>query len=260
VSRSADHRDEQEPVVVRDRRRIDPLTGEVRTPPGADAPGGAGPAGASGGPSGQHRGAHATATGETATEETEVEVDTREGTEQVVTDPAEQKLVELSTQLDERTADLQRVSAEYANYRRRVDRDREVVSVNARAQLAGQLLTVLDDIDRANAHGDLTGAFKAVADKLVNVAKGVGLESFGVEGDPFDPAVHEAVAHETSAEVDGPTVTVVMRQGYKIGERVLRPAMVAVTDRDPSAPPASAPGAESSVDSTAPEQGNDGKS
>ena len=157
--------------------------------------------------------------------------------EQVVSDPAEQKLAEVSAQLDERTADLQRVSAEYANYRRRVDRDREAVSVNARAQVAGQLLTVLDDIDRAAAHGDLTGAFKAVADKLVNVAKGVGLEPFGLEGDPFDPAVHEAVQHSTSDDVAGPTVSLVMRQGYKIGERVLRPAMVAVTDRDPSAPP-----------------------
>ena len=206
-------RDEQERVVVRDKRRIDPLTG------------GAGPAGASAGPS----------DGNSATDETEVGVDARDGAEQVVSDPAEQKLAELSAQLDERTTDLQRVSAEYANYRRRVDRDREAVSVNARAQVAGQLLVVLDDIDRAAAHGDLTGAFKAVADKLVNVAKGVGLESFGVEGDPFDPAVHEAVQHDTSAEVDGPTVTVVMRQGYKIGERVLRPAMVAVTDRDPGA-------------------------
>ena len=142
----SDNRDEQqqERVVVRDRRRIDPLTGEVRTPPGAYAPGGAGPAGPAG-----------------TTDETEVAVDPRDGTEQVVSDPAEQKLVELSAQLDERTSDLQRVSAEYANYRRRVDRDREAVSVNARAQVAGQLLTVLDDIDRAAAHGDLTGAFKA---------------------------------------------------------------------------------------------------
>ena len=231
TERHSDDRDEQqERVVVRDRRRIDPRTGQVRTPADVDPPAGAAPGGATGGRPGDGSG----------TDETEVRVEPGNGTEQAVTDPAEQKLVELSAQLDERTADLQRVSAEYANYRRRVDRDRETVAVNARAQVAGQLLTVLDDIDRAAAHGDLTGAFKAVADKVVNVAKGVGLESFGAEGDPFDPAVHEAVQHETSAEVDGPTVTVVMRQGYKIGERVLRPAMVAVTDRDPGAP---APGA-----------------
>jgi len=219
--RGTDGRDEQERVVVRDRRRIDPLTGEVRTPPGdvSASPGGPGPAAGVSDEKG--------AGGDTVDAEFA----------EVVSDPADQKLAELSAQLDERTTDLQRVSAEYANYRRRVDRDREAVSVNARAQLAGQLLVVLDDIDRAAAHGDLTGAFKAVADKLVNVAKGVGLESFGVEGDPFDPAVHEAVQHETSADVAGPVVSVVMRQGYRIGERVLRPAMVAVTDRDPNAPP-----------------------
>jgi molecular chaperone GrpE len=213
--------EQQERVVVRDRRRIDPLTGEVRTPPGdvSASPGGAGPAdGASDGKG---------AGGDTVDAEFS----------EVVSDPVEAKLAELSDQLDERTNDLQRVSAEYANYRRRVDRDREAVSVNARAQVAGQLLVVLDDIERAAAHGDLTGAFKAVADKLVNVAKGVGLEPFGLEGDPFDPAVHEAVQHSTSEDVAGPTVSVVMRQGYRIGERVLRPAMVAVTDRDPNAPP-----------------------
>lgn len=235
TERRTDPDEQQERVVVRDRRRIDPRTGQVRAPADVDPPAGA--------------------TSASSADETEVVVDAGNGTEQVVTDPAEQKLVELSAQLDERTADLQRVSAEYANYRRRVDRDREAVSVNARAQVAGQLLTVLDDIDRAGAHGDLTGAFKAVADKVVNVAKGVGLESFGVEGDPFDPAVHEAVQHDTSAEVDGPTVTVVMRQGYKIGERVLRPAMVAVTDRDPSAPPAPAASGEG-----APEAGSENES
>jgi molecular chaperone GrpE len=236
--RRTDDRDgHQERVVVRDRRRIDPLTGEVRNPADVDPPAGAAPAA-------------------NGTDETEVVVDPGSSTEQVVTDPAEQKLVELSAQLDERTTDLQRVSAEYANYRRRVDRDREAVSVNARVQVAGQLLTVLDDIDRAAAHGDLTGAFKAVADKIVNVGKGVGLESFGVEGDPFDPAVHEAVQHDSSAEVDGPTVTVVMRQGYKIGGRVLRPAMVAVTDRDPSAPPV-APSPAPPGEGTAPGQGHE---
>ncbi|MGI8816283.1 MAG: nucleotide exchange factor GrpE [Pseudonocardia sp.] len=218
------HNDEQpERVVVRDRRRIDPLTGQVRTPTGGDTPAGAGRAdtpGAAGSPDDKEVG------------DNTVDADFSE----LAIDPAEQKLAELSAQLDERTADLQRVSAEYANYRRRVDRDRELVAVNARAQVAAQLLTVLDDVDRAAAHGDLTGAFKAVADKLVNVAKGVGLEPFGAEGEPFDPAVHEAVQHTTSADVDGPTVSIVMRQGYRIGERVLRPAMVAVTDRDAEAP------------------------
>ncbi|WP_245645404.1 nucleotide exchange factor GrpE [Pseudonocardia acaciae] len=193
---------------MRDRRRIDPLTGEVRKP--ESAPADSGP----GGPPGA------------------APVEPPAGA-----DPAaETKLAELAAQLDERTADLQRVSAEYANYRRRVDRDREAITVAARAKVVGELLTVLDDLDRADAHGDLTGAFKAVADKLANALKGVGLEPFGTTGDPFDPAVHEAVQHATSPEVAGPTVTMVLRKGYRLGERVLRPAMVMVTDREPDAP------------------------
>ena len=103
---------------------------------------------------------------------------------------------ELAAQVAERTADLQRVSAEYANYRRRVDRDRESVLVSARVQFVSELLTVLDDLERADAHGDLTGPFKAVADKLIAVVQKLGLESFGLEGEPFDPSVHEAVQHD----------------------------------------------------------------
>jgi molecular chaperone GrpE len=194
-----------ERVVVRDRRRIDPVTGEVRTPAGASA--GAGPAAAT----------------DQATDQT---------AEQVA-GPDAVAAAELAAQVAERTADLQRVSAEYANYRRRVDRDRESVLVGARVQFVSELLTVLDDLDRAEAHGDLTGPFKAVADKLVAVTQKLGLEAFGLEGEPFDPSVHEAVQHEPSA-VDGPTVTVVsavLRRGYRIADRVLRPAMVTVADR-----------------------------
>ncbi|HEX4361420.1 MAG TPA: nucleotide exchange factor GrpE [Pseudonocardia sp.] len=205
---------EPERVVVRDRRRIDPLTGEVR-PPEGEQPAGAGPAGA-GQPGPAAPGANQ------------------------APDPAEEKLAELSAQLDERTADLQRVSAEYANYRRRVDRDREAITVAAKAQVAGELLTVLDDVVRAEAHGDLTGAFKSVADKLVGALQKIGLTPFGAEGDEFDPSVHEAVQHSTSHDVAGPTVTTVLRPGYKLGDRLLRPAMVAVTDRDPDAGPAPA--------------------
>ena len=136
----------------------------------------------------------------------------------------------LRTELVERTGDLQRVSAEYANYRRRVDRDRQAVITLAKAQVVGELLTVLDDVERAAEHGDLSGAFKAVADKLVTALSAQGLQPFGAPGDAFDPGVHEAVQHDTSPEVAGPTVTVVLRRGYRLGERVLRPAMVAVTD------------------------------
>jgi molecular chaperone GrpE len=136
----------------------------------------------------------------------------------------------LRKQLDERTADLQRLTAEYANYRKRIDRDREAVVTNAKAQVITQLLPILDDVERAAAHGDLTGAFKSVADKLVNALEQAGLEPFGHEGEPFDPSVHEAVQHNTSPDVSGPTVTGVLRRGYKIGDKLTRAALVAVTD------------------------------
>jgi molecular chaperone GrpE len=189
-----------ERVVVRDRRRIDPVTGEVRAP--AEQSAGAGPD-APAQPVEQAAGADSVAA------------------------------AELASQVAERTADLQRVSAEFANYRRRVERDRESVLVGARVQFVSELLTVLDDLDRAEAHGDLTGPFKSVADKVVAVTQKLGLEPFGLEGEPFDPSVHEAVQHEAST-VDGPTVTVVsavLRRGYRIADRVLRPAMVTVADR-----------------------------
>jgi molecular chaperone GrpE len=147
---------------------------------------------------------------------------------------AEDPAAEFKAQLDERTADLQRLTAEYANYRKRVERDRELVISNAKAQVAGELLAVLDDVERAAAHGDLTGAFKAVADKLVGALQHTGLESFGHDGEPFDPSVHEAVQHNTSPDVAGPTVSAVLRRGYRFGDRVLRPALVAVTDFEAS--------------------------
>lgn len=205
-----DSEQEQEPVVIRDRRRIDPVTGEVRVPAGA------GPA------------------------EKEVPV-----SEAPVSD-VDTRLEELAAEVAERTADLQRVSAEYANYRRRVDRDRESVLVSTRVQFVAELLPVLDDLDRAEAHGDLTGAFKAVADKLVSVVGKQGLEAFGSDGELFDPSVHEAVQHDTS-DVAGPTVAVVssvLRRGYRIADRVLRPAMVTVTDEAAQDPTAQDPVAE----------------
>jgi len=136
--------------------------------------------------------------------------------------------------LEERTADLQRLQAEYANYRKRIDRDREVVITNAKASVATELLAVLDDIERAEQHGDLNGAFKSVADKLVATLQRAGLQPFGHDGEPFDPSVHEAVQHSTSPEVSGPTVTAVLRRGYKFGDRLVRAALVAVTDHEPA--------------------------
>ena len=206
---------EEPRVVVRDRRRIDPETGQVRQPAdGADDAPSADPAADS---------------GEGAIEGT-IEFPAEPAPADV--DPA----AELKKQLDERTADLQRLQAEYANYRKRVDRDRETVVSSAKAQVVTELLGVLDDIERADAHGDLTGAFKAVADKVSATLQRAGLEPFGHEGEPFDPAVHEAVQHTTSPDVDGPTVTGVLRRGYRFGDRVLRPAMVAVTDAESGAP------------------------
>ena len=158
------------------------------------------------------------------------------------------ELAMLRSQLEERTGDLQRITAEYTNYRRRVERDGQLVIATAKAEVAGELLTVLDDIERAEAHGDLSGAFKAVADKLVAGLTAHGLESFGATGDAFDPEVHEAVQHNTSSEVRGPTVTVVLRRGYRFGERVLRPAMVVVTDAEPDTSPFSEASGETSPD------------
>jgi molecular chaperone GrpE len=162
---------------------------------------------------------------------------------------------DLSRQLAERTEDLQRVTAEYANYRRRVDRDRQLVVDQAAERFATQLFPIVDDIERARDHGDLTGAFKVVADRVLGLLDGLGVEAFGKAGDPFDPALHEAVIHDTSAEVDVPTATTVLRQGFRRGDRVLRTAMVAVTD--PESPLAAAP-AESTTDGTAPAQPGEG--
>jgi molecular chaperone GrpE len=137
---------------------------------------------------------------------------------------------EVAAQLAERTEDLQRVTAEYANYRRRVDRDRSLAADQAAERFALQLFPIVDDIERARDHGDLTGAFKVVADRIVGLLEGLGVEAYGVAGDPFDPSLHEAVMHDTSAEVSVPTASTVLRQGFRRGERVLRTAMVAVTD------------------------------
>jgi len=133
-------------------------------------------------------------------------------------------------ELTERTADLQRLQAEYVNYKRRVDRDRDLVRQNATYGALSSLLPVLDDIDRAREHGDLVGPFASVAESLTAVTGKLGLTAFGEKGDRFDPNRHEAVAHQTSADVTEPTCVEVMRRGYTLGERLLRPALVAVAD------------------------------
>jgi len=128
------------------------------------------------------------------------------------------------------TADLQRLQAEYANYRKRVERDRAVAHELAIGSVLTELLATLDDIDRAADHNELTGGFKAVADQLAAITNRFGLEKYGSEGDAFDPQIHEALLHDTSADVKVATATKILQPGYKYKERILRPARVAVTD------------------------------
>ena len=133
--------------------------------------------------------------------------------------------------LAERTADLQRLQAEYLNYKRRVDRDRELIRENATYAVLTPIIDVLDNIDRAREHGPLDDGFKAVAEQLERVVGGLGLTKFGEPGDPFDPTMHDALSHVgEDAEVSVPTAKVVAKAGYKIGDRVVRAAQVLVVD------------------------------
>ena len=199
--------DPHEPVTFTDKRRVDPATGEIRESGAGGAParggersdrgfsGGTGPA-----PSGPEPGA--------APDEDPVEVD----------EAAELK------------ATLQRVKAEYDNYRKRSVRQEQAAAERGKATVAAQLLPVLDDLERARSHGDLeTGPLRSVADKLSAALESIGLAAFGVEGDEFDPSLHEAVQHE--GDGSNPVIGTVMRQGYRIGDHhVLRHAMVGVVD------------------------------
>ncbi len=186
---------EQQGPVVRDKRRIDPATGELREP-AARQPAPA----ATGAPDSPADGL------------------------------ADDVAAELSRQVAERTADLQRLQAEYANYRRRVDRDREVIRETAVANVLTNLLPILDDIGRARDHGELEGAFKSVGEALEATIEKLGLVRFGTAGETFDPTVHEALTHTTSGEVTETTAVEVFQPGYRIGDRVVRPARVAVAD------------------------------
>ena len=180
---SSEH-EAHEPVIVTDKRRIDPETGAVREGATGPAPSGSAPA-ASGGTDSD--------------------------------DAAELK------------ATLQRVKAEYDNYRKRSVRQEQLAAERAKAAVVTQLLGVLDDLDRARSHGDLeSGPMKSVADKLTTALEGLGLTAFGDEGDEFDPSLHEAVQHE--GDGTKPVVGTVMRRGYRLGDHVLRHALVGVVD------------------------------
>jgi molecular chaperone GrpE len=216
--------------IFRDRRRIDPETGEVREPQGSAAPG----------PRQGTQPADEPADGSQAQEHRDPSMDPdaqASGQEAGATTEGD-RVSELEASLAERTLDLQRLQAEYVNYKRRVDRDREVVREGATASVLTSLLPVLDDIDRAREHGELEGGFKAVADSFGRIVEGLGLERFGKEGEPFDPRIHEALMHAHAEGIDGPTCTAILQSGYRIGERIIRPARVAVAE--PSTDPAGA--------------------
>ena len=132
------------------------------------------------------------------------------------------------------TADLQRLQAEYANYKKRVERDRSLAHELAISSVLIELLPVLDDIERAQSHGELTGGFKAVADQIEATTERIGLTKYGQAGDLFDPQIHEALLHDTSPDVTTSTATKILQPGYKFKERILRPARVGVTDPEES--------------------------
>jgi molecular chaperone GrpE len=183
-----------------DKRRIDPDTFEVREQGTSPAPGPGGPP-LAGGPDDGAAGSPAPA-----------DLDVRD------------------VQIAELTADVQRIQAEFSNYRKRVDRDRALVREQAVAATLAELLPVLDDIDRARSHGDLDGAFRSVGEALEATVQRLGLVRYGTPGDPFDPTVHEAIALESSEQVEGPTTTEIHQAGYTYAGRVVRPAVVSVAE------------------------------
>jgi molecular chaperone GrpE len=201
----------EQPVepIVRDKRRVhfDPASGAVsHDPAGArptDEPASAGPSGPSSGRS--------------------------SGVDSV-------ELSQLRTEVAERTADLQRLQAEYANYRKRVERDREAVRDFAVSDALVALLPVLDDIGRAREHGELEGGFRQVAEALDAAVTKLGLTRFGHPGDRFDPTQHEALMHSYSDEVVEPTAVQILQPGYSYAGRVVRPARVAVAEPTVSLP------------------------
>lgn len=145
--------------------------------------------------------------------------------------PAEQADPSLEELLQERTNDLQRLQAEYVNYKRRVDRDRELAREAGMDAVLKDLLSVLDDLDRAESHGELDGGFKAVAESIRQIARTHRMEKFGAIGEAFDPNLHQAVTHNGQSEQASVTaIDLVFAPGYKVGERILRPATVAVVD------------------------------
>jgi molecular chaperone GrpE len=264
----------EEPIgpVIRDNRRIDPVTGQPKRgkhaasqpagtnsasrPGGAGSgvgPGGAGPEGAGPKRPGDQPGAGpAAASAPSAPAEAVGSRPAGAGPQPAAastTEPA--GAGDLRDQLAERTADLQRLQAEYANYRKRVDRDRASVREHAVAGALGELLPVLDAISQAREHGELSGGFKSVADSLQAAVGKLGLVSYGQRGDAFDPKIHEALSYTDSPDVTDDTCVEIFQPGYKVGERILRPARVAV-----AAPTSTGPDGGGDVDDWSTEDDN----
>ncbi|MFF8402947.1 nucleotide exchange factor GrpE [Streptomyces sp. NPDC014846] len=168
------------------------------------------------------------------------------------------QLDQVRTALNERTTDLQRLQAEYQNYRRRVERDRIAVKEIAIANLLTELLPVLDDIGRAREHGELVGGFKSVAESTETVAAKMGLQQFGKEGEPFDPTIHEALMHSYAPDVTETTCVAILQPGYRIGERTIRPARVAVAEPQPGAQTVKAEDAEENTAASGDDKENGG--
>jgi len=261
--------EESQGPVIRDRRRIDPVTGQVRDADAAAGPVQAGPS-ERGGPAQARPGRHAVSkpgdsgpsgpgvspggtgngpqgNGPTAGASGEPSASAAGSRREAD--------AELSARLAERTADLQRLQAEYANYRKRVERDRLAVREQALANVLTELLPVLDDIGRAREHGELSGGFKSVAESLESAAIKLGLTSYGEDGEPFDPKLHEALMHSYSPDVTETTCVQILQPGYKVGDRILRAARVAVAE--PGEPDSDEPGGPADIDDQDSEGGGD---
>ena len=263
--------------VIHDHRRIDPVTGQVRgkhaaskpagtrgagrPAPGPEAPGPEAAGSQAGGPQGSGPGEDKPEekreerdAAEPRQEQAQEKVESPEEAPEMVTGQVikdSKQVVGVEAQLAERTADLQRLQAEYANYRKRVDRDRAAVHEQAIVKTLTGLIPVLDAINQAREHGELSGGFEKVADSLLAALGRLGLVTYGEKGDPFDPKIHEALSYTDSPDVTEDTCVAIMFPGYKVGDRILRPAKVAV------AAPATGPdGASNEVEWPDAEEGN----
>jgi molecular chaperone GrpE len=233
--------------VIHDNRRIDPVSGQVRGKHAASKPAGTTGAGRASGPAAPRGSQAAQAAPEDSEDEgdaaemrqapeaaQEERVQKEQAQDRAQQDRAQQEdrpqAGDIEARLAERTADLQRLQAEYANYRKRVDRDRAAVREQAVASTLAGLLPALDAIDQAREHGELSGGFKQVAESLQTALGRLGLVTYGEKGDPFDPKIHEALTHSYSPDVTEVTCVEILQPGYKVGDRILRPARVAVAE------------------------------